>query len=79
MGANHKVYQWFERLRESWVVRFWLVRGAILLLVFLILLIVIFDMNWLSIVVTVLIPVVVAVAFISLIASLSDLIKTFRK
>jgi hypothetical protein len=79
MGANHKLYQWFERLRESWVVRFWVVRGALLLLVFLILLIVIFDMNWLSIVVTVLIPLVVAVAFISLIASLSDLIKTFRK
>jgi hypothetical protein len=44
------MYQWFEQLRESWVVRFWVVRGAILLLVFLILLIVIFDMNWLSIV-----------------------------
>ena len=43
------------------------------------LLIVIFDMNWLNIVVTVLIPVVVAVAFISLVASLSDLIRTFKK
>jgi hypothetical protein len=61
MGEYHKMHQWFERLRESWVVRFWVVRGTILLLVFLILLIVIFEMNWLSIVLTVLIPVPIIV------------------
>lgn len=79
MREHHKMYRWFERLRESWVVRFWVVRGAILLLVLLILLIVIFEMNWLSLVVTVLIPVVAVIVFISLVASVSDLIRTFKK
>lgn len=79
MGEHHKMHQWFERLRESWAVRFWVVRGAILLLVFLILLIVIFDMNWLSIVLTAFILVVAVVIFFNVVGSLNDFISTFKK
>jgi hypothetical protein len=81
MREYHKMHPWLERLRESWVVRFWVVRGANLLLVFLILLVVIFgrEMDWLRTVVTVLIPVVGVVVLINLVASLSDLIGMFKK
>jgi hypothetical protein len=68
--------QWFKLLGESWVVRFWVVRGAISLLVFLILLIVIFEMNWLSTVVVILSPVVF---LISLVACVSELIRMLKK
>jgi hypothetical protein len=79
MGKHYNIHEWIERFRESWVFRFWLVRGAILLLLFLILLIVIFEMDWLSYVVAVLIPVVAVVVFISLVASVNDLIRMFKK
>lgn len=73
------MHQCVELFKKSWAFRFWAVRGAILLLVFLISLIVIFEMNWLSVVVTVLIPVVAAIVFISLVASLVTFINTYKK
>jgi hypothetical protein len=71
MGEHQEMQQWFKLLGESWVVR-----GAISLLGFLILLIVIFEMNWLSTVVVVLSPVVF---LISLVACVSELIRMFKK
>jgi hypothetical protein len=73
------MYQCVELFKKSWAFRFWAVRGAILLLIFLISLVVIFEMNWLSVVLTVIIPVVALVVFISLVASLLAFIGTYKK
>ena len=79
MVQHHQMHKWFELLRDSWVVRFWVVRGANLLLLLLILLIVVFQMDWLNAVVMVLLPVSGMMILISLVASVSDLIRKFKK